>query len=241
MSKNRTSDNLSEPEPGPSKWLKFFLVFNLTILAGLFIWEIGGSSFKGEEEIGQIHEQKKKNVEKALSENPAAVDYTGRLSDEVELTLDATDLNQWLHFSFKNGKQFKNSQIAVDLSEWDIAFRRAKILTNGGATNKKGKVEVAVVQTPDFESVSSAPADGYITDNQKGGQVETKSRPELDKWYKYDLWTHRLDPKELTYVIKTSDGHYAKFQITSYYCGTEPGCYTLRYKYQGTGGVSFTE
>jgi hypothetical protein len=239
MSNNQTEHNL--PKPGPSKWLQFFLAFNLAILIGMFIWEVGGSSFKSDAEIGQIYEKQGKDIEKALSQNPTAIDYTGRLSDVVELIVDATDPNAWLHFNFRDGKQFKKDEIATDSIEWDIAFRRAKIISNGGVTNKKGIVEVAVVQTSDFESVSSAPHDGYVADLHEGGQLEAKSRPELDKWYKYDLWTHKLDPKKIVYVIKTSDGRYAKFQITGYYCGTAAGCFALRYKYQGEGGTSFTE
>ena len=37
-------------------------------------------------------------------------------------------------------------------------------------------------------------------------------------------------------VVRTADGHYAKFELLNYYCmGVGTACVTFRYAYQGDG------
>ncbi|HEB71793.1 MAG TPA: hypothetical protein ENI77_04160 [Nitrospirae bacterium] len=225
----------------PPKWPQLLLALNLALIAGLLFWLVDDSPFKSKEELQKSVDQQAIDIKKEMDKYPAPADYRGKLSGVVELVIDATDSNTWTHFNFAKGTSFQSGKIAVYDSDWDIAYRRAKIVTNGGDTSNNGDAEVAVSSTNDFGSVDSAPTSGYIADVQDGSGNEIKSRPELEKWYKYDLWEHHLESKKLVYTIKTSDGHYAKFQIISYYCGKIAGCYTIRYKYQGSGGLSFVE
>lgn len=241
MNTDQDQEQVPDQSTTPSKWLQLFLALNLAILVGFFIWEVGGSSFKSDEELEKVIERQEDDIKKAMESNLAPVDYTGKLSDVVELVINATDAGEWVHLSFANGKQFKQVEIAKDSIEWDIAFRRAKIVTNGGDTGKKGKATVAVMPTNDFGSVFSAPLEGYVADAHGDNTIETKSRPELDKWYHYDFWTHHLKTKELIYIMKTADGHHVKFQIVDYYCGFAAGCYTIKFKYRGSEGISFSD
>jgi hypothetical protein len=57
----------------------------------------------------------------------------------------------------------------------------------------------------------------------------------IDRWYRYSIFSHLLEPAPASYVIRTRDGHFAKIQFLSYYCpGPAAGCVTFRYVYQGS-------
>ena len=224
---------------GPSPWIKIFLALNLLALLGMFVWEMGGPPFKSDEQTQAEIERKKEEVSKALALNPPAVDYAGTLSGEIKYTVDAIDSATWVHFNLSKVTLFRSKALARERLDWDIAFRRAKIVTNGGSTNPNGKAAVAIAGDGKiFDSVTSAPSSGYQVDEGRSSMAETKN-PALDKWYVYDFWTHRLTPKKRVYLLRTSDGHYAKFQILDYYCGTVSGCYTFRYVYQGAEKTTF--
>jgi len=242
MSEEQDHQKLAQNRsPKPPKWPQLLLAINLALLIGLVVWLLGDPSLKSGDELKKTVESKESEIIKAMDKNPAPVDFTGKLGGVIELVINATDMNDWIHFSFAKGTSFKSMAIMENSIDWDIAFRRAKIVTNGGDTSRSGDVEVAVLPTKDFGSVLSAPAEGYIADARLDNGMEIKSRHELEKWYQYDFWTHHLKSKELIYILKTADGHYAKFQILSYYCGKVAGCYTIRYQYRGSDGLSFVE
>jgi len=84
-----------------------------------------------------------------------------------------------------------------------------------------------------FDAVKTVPADGY---------VENESRERngaLAGWYDYGFFSHVLRPKQHVFAVRTADGRYAKMEILSYYCpGSQPGCVTLRYVFQGNGSTT---
>ncbi len=127
--------------------------------------------------------------------------------------------------------------------KWDLAFRRAKIIANGGTTNKLGKAEVSKLATTDFDSITEVPDNVKFTKDVQLSNSVDPLNINLDKWYKYNVLSHRLDPYPNVYIIKTSEGNYAKMQILSYYCSKEEkkvsSCYTIKYAYQGNGSKSF--
>jgi hypothetical protein len=228
----------------PPRFLKLFLAVNLAVLTGFFIWElgeweIGGSAIPSEEELRKSGERAQEDVRAALAKNQPSRDLTGALGENMRHTIDATASNKWAHFSFSKGVVFYSEKIASDSLDWDLAFRRAKIISNGGATNPSGKGAVAVIGTDSFDSVTSVPQSGLFHADRIEGNPSEPKNPALDKWYKYDFWTHRLKPKEQVLAIRTADGHYAKLVILDYYCGDAAACYTVRYTYQGKDSASF--
>ncbi len=223
--------------PVSPKWLKVFLAINISIMVLFFVYTIAYSPETSEEERVKIIEFQDKLVTDAISKNPQPKDLTGALSGEVTYIVDATKIGRWVHFSFSQLTVYYSDKIEKYSLDWDIAFLRAKIVTNGGKTGK-GNAAVSTVENAAFETVESAEGVGAFLADDKENVTETRN-PALDRWYIYDFWTHQLKPKPTVYLLRTADSHYAKFQIVDYYCGRVAACYKLRYVYQGGDSKSF--
>ncbi len=233
--KDQTSDN----PRGRPLWIKLFLGFNLAALGLFILFEVGSSLMKSDEKKEQLQRQAVSDIHEALKRNPEGFDYTGGLSPKIAYTIDSSRIDEWVHFRFADGRLTRSEKIAKDSRDWDIAFHRAKIVTNGGATAKDGSVSVAAIEGASIDSVVKAPGKGYLVDQATDDLTETMN-PVLDKWYIYDFWRHTLKPKNNVYLLRTSDGGYAKFRIKSYYCGVAPACYTIEYVYSASGSGKFT-
>lgn len=239
MKQENNLEQVPDHKP-PSKWLKLFLTINLVGLIGFFIWEVMGPVAQSEEHLAEMKARQISFIQTALEKNLPPKDLSGTLSDTIIYTVDATVQANWVHFSFSQGTVFAQENISRDTLDWDIAFRRAKIITNGGDTNPKGKAEVATMKTYDFDSVTSAEVDSqFYADQVIDNPFEPKNLV-LDKWYSYDFWTHHLTVKPNVYVLKTAKGDWVKMQILNYYCGTAAGCFKIKYVFQGSGSTSFT-
>ncbi len=143
----------------------------------------------------------------------------------VIFTADATE-EGWSYFDFSSGSRVDDPAG----TNWDLAFRRHSIIVNGGPgfTGQGGVLEA----TAAFDSLTTAPVEGYVANRVRNDTVNTAT----EDWYDYSWMTHILRPKPVTYVVRTADGRYAKFEVVSYYCpGAIAGCVTFRYVYQGDG------
>ena len=151
------------------------------------------------------------------------------------IMIDATNEEQWTYFDFSRGEQVKIHDASS--LEWDLAFRRGKIITNGGATNKFGKAGLINLGEVSFDAVESVPLKDFIPD--KSTRTETEN-PVLVQWYKYNYISHKLTARKNIYVMRTSDGKFAKVQFLSFYCADkQPGCIQMKYVYQSEGTKSF--
>lgn len=151
------------------------------------------------------------------------------------IVIDATNEEQWTYFDFSRGKQVKIHDTSS--LEWDLAFRRGKIITNGGATNKFGKAGLIDLGEVSFDAVENVPLRDFTADTATRTQTEN---PILLQWYKYNYITHKLTARKNVYVMRTSDGKYAKIQFLSFYCADkQPGCIQMKYAYQDEGTKSF--
>jgi hypothetical protein len=163
---------------------------------------------------------------------PAPAEVGERLVGPVTLTVDARSGERWVYFDFSRGSVVEDP----DPLDWDLAFRRFHVMVNGGSgvPGRGGALaldEVALGGIP-LDSVREAPAGGY-----RGSDTRTDSvAAPLARWYSYSWTSHLLTPEPRVYAVRTADGRYALLEIVGYYCpGAEPGCLTLRYRYQGTG------
>lgn len=160
---------------------------------------------------------------------------TSNLLATRSLVIDATSDEDWAYFDFSRGKQVK----IMDASslEWDLAFRRGRIISNGGASNKFGQAGLIDLGEVDFDAVESVPDRKFILD--KSTRTDTVN-PILENWYKYNYLTHKLTARRNIYVIRTADGKFSKTQFLSFYCADKnSGCIQMRYVYQHSGSKSF--
>lgn len=158
---------------------------------------------------------------------PSPRDVGRALVGPVLHTVDASSPEQWRYFSFRFGSVLEDA----GPRDWDLAFRRYQIVTNGGPrfTGDGGVVDLGRVA---FADVTSVPQTGYqVTE----GDAEPRN-PALAGWYSYSYFSHVLTPKPRVWAVRSADGRYAKVEFVSYYCANlQPGCVTFRYVYQGDG------
>ena len=150
-------------------------------------------------------------------------------------TVNASSEKDFVYFDFSSGKPVR----ILDSSslEWDLAFRRGKVISNGGASSRLGKAGLIDLGEVDFDTVTEVPMSNYIQD--KAAKTEAEN-PVLVKWYNYNYLTHKLTAKKNIYAVRTADGKFAKFQFMSFYCDNkEAGCIKMRYVYQHDGSNSF--
>jgi hypothetical protein len=159
---------------------------------------------------------------------PAEVGDT--LVGPVRYTVDARSPDRWVFFDFSRGSVIDQPGPL----DWDIAFRRFRIIVNGGP-GYDGRGAIADLGDIAFEDVTAAPDTGWVAST--AGRDSANAA--LLRWYEYGWSSHILRPKPRVYAIRTADGKYAKLRIVSYYCpGATPGCITFEYVYAGGGGIS---
>lgn len=132
--------------------------------------------------------------------------------------VDATDEAAWIHFSFDSRAQALPADPASS-PDWDLAFQRFHIISNGGVSGTGG-VAVAVLMGTPFESVRTPPDDGYTSDqadDEDDDSVQTSAFEAGDGWYDYDSATNRLSPRPHVYVVETARGAFFKLQLLDYY------------------------
>ena len=128
------------------------------------------------------------------------------------ITVDATDGDRWRYVSLAQGRVLP----LPDTAGWDVAIRRYHLRASAGAAD----LGVALFDT--VHGVSTAPSDTGA----------------LDRWYRYSLVTHLLEPNGHVYVAQDGSGRAFKLQVLSYYCpGLTAGCMTLRYASLPAGAV----
>jgi hypothetical protein len=159
--------------------------------------------------------------------------------------VDATASTKWKYFSFEKNDTVTVSDPATS-SEWDLAFQRYRIRTNGGKsgngmgsaansykTGQSGFDELTTV--PDTATFS---LDSDIQIAVQGGYATYIVNPEVYTWFAIELAAQgtQIVPTDFVYIIKTGTGKYAKVWFKSYYSATNvSGHITFQYKYQSDG------
>ncbi|MBK6611106.1 MAG: HmuY family protein [Sphingobacteriales bacterium] len=147
----------------------------------------------------------------------------------------------FIKFSFLHGT-------TVTDDSWDVAFRGATILVNGGTLIgiadepiRTGIGAISIV-TNSLDAVKEVPESS--TFKQDGANTYAIPTGSDNGWYNYNSTTNLITPLAgKVFVVKTHDGKYAKFEIISYYkdAPTSPDAtslsryYTFRYVYQPDG------
>ena len=231
-----------QPDPDITKkrqlWRNLFLL-NLCVsflLIGIF-WLPSKleqvSDFLNSPSVNLPEEGKmaKKPIEKVEPESEKSSNFLPTLVT----TVNASSEKEYVYFDFSSGKPV--SIIDTSSLEWDLAFRRGKVISNGGASSKLGKAGLIDLGEVEFDEITEVPMDKYTQD--VAAKTETEN-PVLLKWYNYNYFTHKLTAKKNSYAVRTANGKFAKFQFVSFYCDNkEAGCVKIRYVYQDNGSNSF--
>lgn len=98
---------------------------------------------------------------------------------------------------------------------WDIGFRGATIIVNGGSRGP-GQGAAQVVASA-FEALTAAPATGY---DASGTVPFNAGSTSIASVWTYTPSANLMTPTPgKTLVVKTADGKYAKVKVVSYYQG----------------------
>ena len=118
----------------------------------------------------------------------SASDGTVACDDSVDgvtsTLIDATSEEDWVYMNFELCETASVAEPQTDDS-WDIGIRRFNPKVNGGISGP-GEMEVATLMGADFDAVTGAPEDGYITDTEDD---DDDGIPEyaLGDWFDYDF------------------------------------------------------
>lgn len=150
----------------------------------------------------------------------------GLAPNALQYTVDARSRKDWAYFDFSRGSVVSTSQDSLD---WDLAFRRTDVLSNGGETNRNGLAGAVDLGKVPLEE-ASPPAGGYQTDAVH--EERGLENPALHNWYKYNWTTHIVTSKGHTHALRTATGEVVLLTFVSYYCDDgSSGCVTFRYLY----------
>ncbi len=160
--------------------------------------------------------------------------------EPLTFTIDATNREAWVYFSFASGDTV-NVEDAENSEAWDIGFQRTQVKLNGGISGP-GMGSVVMLTETTFEAVTEAPADGYLADTEDTLAIV----PQSEKgWYIYTgppaHWILPLEDR--VFVIKATDGTFAKVRFIGYYKDNEnkkdSGFVTFAYVHQPDGSRNF--
>lgn len=171
---------------------------------------------------------------------------------------DVSDYGKWYYFSFTTGKVVgegsANPQDGDDAAwkertDWDIAFHRNNVRTNGGVSGN-GQAEAMALESEDIEAVKEVPEGAFVAD--VNGEilpefvmppeyVESGLNSELNEFAKFEHETMAWSmAKTNVFIVKTADGKYAKLQFVNFLNDKdESGFLTFKYVYQADGTMIF--
>ncbi|MEN9797087.1 MAG: hypothetical protein RL653_783 [Pseudomonadota bacterium] len=147
--------------------------------------------------------------------------FVPQADGSFNVNIEATEKESWVYVDMVGQEDVPASE-AVGTSAWHLGFQRFKIITNSGVSGSS-VVETAVLPGQPFDTLTQAPASGYVTDRADGpdGNQDVDSAfLEGDGWYEYDISVHKLMPRDVTYVLHLPDVYskqYFKLRLENYY------------------------
>ena len=164
------------------------------------------------------------------------------------LYLDATAGGQngatshpWLFIALGDARKAAlNDRTALESLDWDLAFKRALIYTNGGEGGPGNGASAFLDK--DFANVTSEDVVGAeffsekFFDDDCNAIVDFTGAPStsFSSWYNYDQETHVLSPVPGTWLVRAATGKVFKLRFDSYYAtpsgemGSAGGAYLLK-------------
>lgn len=160
---------------------------------------------------------------------PTDPDEVAVVTDEwVRYTVDARSSTDWVLFDFEKGRVVVGEFTSPG---WDVSFKRTKLLTNSGVTNRSGPGGAFGLGEVLLEMAVPPASVPFAVDVLGGEDDDEPVNPEVGRWYSYSFITHVVSAKPDTYLIRTGESRDALVQFDSYYCeDEESGCITFRYR-----------
>ncbi len=228
-----------EEQKKKKMWRNLFILSLCVTLFLMGIWwlPIKFAQINSFMSTSSMSAKKKKDGSLVMGSNQTTSASNPNLITAQMFVVDARDEEHWSYFDFSRGKQIRIHDRSS--LEWDLAFRRGKIISNGGVTNKIGKAALLDLGEISFNAVENVPQKPLVADVH--GKTEPEN-PVLAQWYKYNYLTHKLTARKNVYIMRTADGRYAKLQFMSFYCADkQPGCIQIKYVYQDDGSKTFVK
>lgn len=150
--------------------------------------------------------------------------------------VDATSYDEPVYYSFAAKDVLSLGKPAAN--DWDVAFKRSVISTNGGESGSGDVVGVdltALGIAGDFVDVTAGDANQVAADDW----VSDGKKLVLDGYYTYNMQTHAMTVTRNVYALRDAAGRYLKLQILEINGGGAPpamGSFVLKYVYQPEAG-----
>ena len=170
---------------------------------------------------------------------------TGLPIQSQTFEINSTGLTTWKYFSFALNDTITVTDPATS-SDWDLAFQRYRIRTNGGKSgngmgsvaNSYQKCQTGFDALKLVSDTATFAADDSVKIAIQQGYATYVVNPEIYTWFTIELATQgtQIVPSDYIYIVKTGIGKYAKVWFKSYYSATNVSGYvSFQYKYQPDG------
>lgn len=102
--------------------------------------------------------------------------------------------------------------------DWDLAFSRTTITTNGGASGPGFGGARLAPMGQNYDSASDSPTSGFQVDEElpipgPPGSGTAPGNPALAEWFDYNPTTHAVTPKNTWFLVRSAAGEYYKLRI----------------------------
>ena len=152
------------------------------------------------------------------SEDNGNIVNTDKGDGTTTTQVDASADDSWVYMDLESKSEVfpENPEGSAD---WDLAFQRFKIKSNGGVSGTGG-VQIAALSNTDFSGLTQAPSSGYMSDQEDSSDLD--SDPDYvflgsDPWFSYSSSDHTLTPRDVIYVLRSVEESYYKIQMVDYY------------------------
>lgn len=132
----------------------------------------------------------------------------------TEAWVDATAYLEFVYLSLQTGEEVLVED-PLTSSDWDLGFERYLVPSNGGVSGPVG-LEAVAIAGQDFDSLSVAPAEGYLSDAADDDDENDTPEYAFGEWFDYTTDNHTLTPKDVVYAVHVRETWY-KLKFVDYY------------------------
>lgn len=182
-----------------------------------------GCAEKLELRVDEVDESAKDDDETAelpdgIPHETGKIVHAARSGGGLTTVVNAVEESEWQYLDLDTALSDDQEDV------WDLAFSRFRFRINGGISGP-GAVQVAVLEAEPFDDVETAPDEHWSPEraDSEGDTGDADSEPDNvfnageEDWYDYNLMNHTLTPKDITYVVASTDERFYKLRIESYY------------------------